>query len=170
MTTTNINTETGIRYGSINQNHISSDAFDDIITQGDNVSFNNWLDGIKSSLAQSIESALDEFGIDCGGDAEDMANEIVDSIDNIGDGYQSVDCDQYEYKEDGYHIITDSYGDLIVIESPYWTYGNLASPCFPNGCTLPTNQPVSLGAVKCYCLGADWFDEFNPIGYQPYNV
>jgi hypothetical protein len=168
MTTTNMNTETGIRYGSINQNHISSDAMDDIITHGENVSFNNWLDEIKSQLAQSIESALDEFmptdSIDC----DDMANEILDSFDCIGDRYQS-DCDQYEYKQDGYHIVTDSYGDLIVIESPYWTYGNLASPCFPNGCTLPT-EPDSDCAVKCYCLGADWFDEFNPIGYQPYNV
>ena len=72
-------------------------------------------------------------------------------------------CDptHYEYREGGYEVFSDSYGDLIITKSPFYTLRGLASPCFPNGGHLLTE-----GGYETYCLPHDWF----PEGKAPYRV
>lgn len=56
--------------------------------------------------------------------------------------------------------------EVMVLKSPYFTYGQFCSPCVPGAINL--DHPVSAENTnnKGYCLGHDWFDS----GKAPYDV
>lgn len=57
----------------------------------------------------------------------------------------------------------DDHGDVFILESPYFTYAQFCSPCAPGAGYLRNHTP---GGVKTYCFGHDWFDG----GEAPYPV
>lgn len=87
--------------------------------------------------------------------------------------------------DDGEYVITDCLrNDAMVIKSPYYTYAQFCSPCVPGAGNLdnaytPKRDGLisrllpetvrmlaeSAGFPKVFCLGYDWFDEFNPCPY-----
>ena len=67
-----------------------------------------------------------------------------------------------EYDEEGYKIIDCLDSDLMILESPFYTFAQYCSPCVPGAGNL--ESPVENG-VKTYCLGCDWFDEYYPCPY-----
>lgn len=83
---------------------------------------------------------------------EDDSEEEFDCIEAIG----------FEYNRDGYKIIDCLDTDMMILESPYYTYCQFCSPCVPGAGNLET--PVTNG-VKTYCLGLDWYDEYSPCPY-----
>ena len=70
--------------------------------------------------------------------------------------------------EDEEYIVTDCLdSELMVIKSPYYTLVQYCSPCAPGAGNL--NTPIECG-IKAYCLGIEWFDEYNPCPYPIYSV
>jgi len=74
------------------------------------------------------------------------------------------------YNDEGYECTRQcDDSDIIITKSPYFTYAQFCSPCFPGGCYLlePLDEPIQNN--KCYCFGEDWFeDNMNP--YDIYSV
>lgn len=62
-----------------------------------------------------------------------------------------------------YFAESDSYGDIFIIKSPYYTLCEYCSPCAPGAGYL-----VNEGSVKAYCFGPEWFEDKLP--YKIYNV
>ena len=82
------------------------------------------------------------------------------------------DSDDYT-EPDGWYIqgeivaYSDSYGDIFVTKSPYYTHARFCSPCAPGACSL--NCPTDKGGPRAYCFGADWFVDW-PCPYPVYRV
>lgn len=163
---TNIDLETGIRYGVISQHSVSGEALDDM----------------ESDYG-------DPHCPKCGNDAVDMTDdrcvELTGAIDgwNVNDDFGCLHCQQTfrsdevfsdeacgQYLDDGqYKVCGCLDSDLMVILSPYWTRAPFCSPCVPGAGNLDsatTDVPTIPTQPKTYCLGHDWFD----CGYAPYPV
>ena len=89
-----------------------------------------------------------------------LDNEDVYAEESIG----------WSYESDGYKLTDCLDTDIFIIESPYYTYAAFCSPCVPGACSLESPIEPSEDAVKCYCLGFDWFDEDNPCPYRVFRV
>jgi hypothetical protein len=75
------------------------------------------------------------------------------------------DCDPvgWSYEGEGYKLIDCLDTDIMVLESPFYTFAQFCSPCVPGAGNLDHAMP---DGVKCYCLGHDWFED----GKAPYPV
>ena len=154
----NINAETGIRYGVISQNsaELNPDAIEDIYQHGRDLSFEQYQQDIKDKLRSALsdyfsdvkwgdkkESKLDIAVNDCWEVIEENANDQYE-----GDGSNML------YESDGYKIQTTET-EFIILESPYFTRAQYCSPCFPGAGNLNT---YCVDGPKTYCLGHDWFE------------
>jgi len=81
--------------------------------------------------------------------------------------FAEPDC--WCYEDEGYVAHSDDYGDVFIIESPYYTYAQFCSPCAPGACHL--NNPISEKDPnnKCYCFGHEWFEN-EKAPYPVYSV
>lgn len=155
MGMTNIDHETGIRYGVIHSNHLMSEAVEDFYQSGEDLDYLAW----KSELAERLKSAVADVLADYGIRPNEIdGEEIAESFDIE---YMNDEPSHYRYESDGYILELMRDGDIFVIKSPYVTRRGFCSPCAPGACHLESE-----GDVLCYCLGEDWFDEFNPCPYQ----
>ena len=150
----NIDQETGIRYGVISQHSLTE-----------------WLD----------ERLENDYGSPtcpkCGNAAHDL-----DGVDNTEDmdtweygrGYADYYCESCKYVFDnseaypdeaiGQYLDSAEYqlssvldSDLMVLKSPYYTYACYCSPCVPGAGDLDSPLPKEEG-IKVYCLDKTWFD------------
>lgn len=156
----NIDKETGIRFGAIGQNarHLNQEAVQEIWTHGENLSFESYREDIKGKLS----NVFADFS-----ESEEMAEAAFEAVeDEINDNYNSGDTDRYRYDKDGYFIQTSEPNDLVVLRSPFYTHAQFCSPCFPGGGHLENPCP---DGPKTYCLGHDWFEE-NKAPYPVYEV
>ena len=155
--TSNIDPDTGIRYGIISQNDLSGDAVNDIYTTGDDIGFENMRQQAKDELARAIASAIDPYGQV--GDPDELAAEIIGNVEwhDCGEG------GPYEYSGEGYHLRTSDNNDLWVLKSPFYTHAQFCSPCAPGAGHL--GNPCPDGPMT-YCLGPDWFED----GDAPYPI
>jgi hypothetical protein len=137
----NVDLETGIHYGVLSQNDLSSFAWDDVYNHGEDVAF---------------REALEEYLSANEGDEDELTQEFADSWES--------DISGYVYEREGLHLaFTET--EVMVLKSPYVTYGQFCSPCFPGAVNLDVPMDKDNG-VKAYCLPADWFDEYSPCPYQ----
>lgn len=170
----NVNTQTGIRFGVISQNTLNPEALDDVFQTGEDLDFESFREQVKADLLSAIEGALNNYliGSRLPDSAKDAADAAFDAIsDNLGDCYENTgDCTRMEYKRDGYHVRTDSSGDVWVFESAFFTYAQFCSPCAPGACYLSAflcnPDPETDKDNRAYCFGHDWFDD----GKAPYPV
>lgn len=187
--------ETGIRYGIISQHDVMSEAMEDIYTQGEDLDFMEAVEDFKRQIARvENEGELaslfhDNFLRRCNPDlwaeaiALDMkgrglAFETPEATEFIwnevqqtwSDRYENTgDCTRYLYERDGYKIQIMSDGDVWVMESPFVTYAQFCSPCAPGACYLTNPLDEAVESNKCYCLGADWFED-NKAPYPIHNA
>lgn len=164
----NLDNETGIRYGVISRNSVSGDALDDIHTQGDNLTYRACVEESKKIIDTGIRGTLADLGF--GGrtidhiDVDGLVDKVWSEVEQeFNDGYEEQD-DTFRYEREGYIIETSSLG-LFVIKSPFYTFASFCSPCCPGAGDL--DSPSEDG-VKTYCLGPDWFDGEAP--YTPLYV
>lgn len=158
---TNIDLETGIRYGVIHQNAVLQAWCDS--SEGDYgdpscpLCGNEAID-INHPDVPVLDDDPDEW--ECNG--RDFAcldcKCAFDSSEAFGDEPLGFTLDDGEYKAQ-----SDDYGDIFILESPYYTRAQFCSPCAPGACHL--ENPCDDGE-KAYCFGHDWFDE----GVAPYPV
>jgi hypothetical protein len=158
MGRTNINHETGIRYGVISQHSVSQ----------------AWCDSAEPDYGEPTcpkcgNAALEYDSDQEGEDWEAARHECAD--------FMCVDCEyvfgsesayseepqSWSYSDEGYELGDCLDSDIIVVKSPFYTFAPFCSPCVPGAGNLDSAEP---DGVKTYCLGHDWFED----GAAPYPV
>ncbi len=161
---TNIDKKTGIRYGVIGYNSFSAEAFDEIIYNARNLSYENYIRETTEEIKNELENVLRNYLH--GGDPEWIVNHIRENIEeSLAESYtENGDC--FLYEKDGYTIETTDLG-LYILKSPFITFTRFCSPCCPGAGDL--DSPLK-GGIPTYCLGDDWFDEYTPCKYPIFEV
>ena len=112
---TNIDIETGIRYGVISQHSLLPDALDEIYTLGTDYAY-------KEALKELIEEGMEEYR-----------------------AYEELECwetSNISYEKEGYILQTTDLG-LYILKSPFYTHCLFCSPCCPGAGDL--NNPIENG-------------------------
>lgn len=168
MGRTNINHETGIRFGVISMHDISqawadsSEGYygeptcpkcgDTVCSEADTADYDS------DDYAQYEHGCADYVCHECKHtlDSSDVYPEepIGHSLDV--DGVKATDC-------------LDS--DVMVLDSPFYTFAPFCSPCVPGAGNLdnaqtPTDGDMRDAWAKAYCFGHEWFED----GKAPYRV
>lgn len=163
--TTNVDLKTDIHYGTIYANHVSGMALDDIIQSGEDLIYNEALETFINNAKSALFEFLESENLTHYDEKEDDIGVPDELIERFNDNY-ICDYSVYEYKSAGYHITYNNNDNSItILKSPYYCLCGYASPCFPNVGYLDSS-----GDVKTYCLGPAFFDEYNPLPYDVYEV
>lgn len=179
MGKTNIDTETGIRYGIINQNHVSGDALNDLESNYGDPHCPRCGEEAKIipchsephahggiTVIQDMPEAYENYEMArgaCGDIACESCEYLFDGDEAFSDEPLSHFLDDGEYKVE---MGTEGFG-VWVMKSPYYTFARFCSPCAPGAGDLDAYDE---DGVKTYCLGAEWFDEYNPCPYPIWSV
>lgn len=170
MGRTNIDTETGIRYGVISQHSLASWFYDEWEAEygeptcpecGDSVAdtgghgndkYDQYIHGCADYVCHTCKHTLDSSDV--------FPEEPIGHHLDTG-GYKAIDC-------------LDS--DVMLIASPFYTYAPFCSPCVPGAGDLNAAIPaITAGhdtadlqprGAKTYCFNHDWFED----GKAPYRV
>jgi len=159
MSRRNRDSNTGIRYGLIGQNSVCSDAVNDIVMNGEDMGHTSYREEKIEEIARAIAGAID-------GDHKDyleMAGEIFDES-SAAEFFESEGPWEYEDGEGSYML---SGSEVWVFKSIYYTHAQYCSPCMPGAANLDSSCE---NGPKAYCLGPDWFDEYNPCPYPIFRV
>lgn len=142
---TNIDLDTGIRYGVVSANSLDSWIYDEIeLHYGD------------PCCPHCGSEDLEEQ--DCGFICKDCNKYAKD-----WECYP--DTPTYQYIDNGeIKAELNDYNNLFIFESKYFTYARFCSPCYPGAGDL--DSPDKEHGVKTYCLGHDYYYE----GKAPYPV
>lgn len=155
---TNIDSETGIRYGIINQNEIlqawvdEAEPYDGEPTcpicgseVKDIVDFENENPDINLDSWEREEYGCDDYVCpEC--------KRVFDSQEVFPEEPLSLFIDNDEYQAE----CSDDYGDIFIIKSPYYTTCQFCSPCAPGaGYIMNTVED----GVKAYCFGHEFFED-----------
>jgi hypothetical protein len=143
---TNIDTDTGIRYGIIPQYQAASWIHDD--WEYDYGTPNCPQCG-KENIPES-EHTQDYYCKDC--------EQYFYSDECYPDEPLSLFI-----KTDEYELQLDNHGDIWVFKSPYITRAQFCSPCAPGACYLLN---YCSNGDKAYCLGPDYFENEPPYPYE----
>lgn len=166
MGQTNIDTETGIRFGVISQNEV----------------LQAWADSSEADYGDPTcpkcgneATAIDDVRVPVLDDSPNL-EPLTDWEDNGRDHAclncrYSFDSDEayrdepngFTYDADGIVAQSGSDGDIFILKSPYYTRAQFCSPCAPGAAYLM--NPCDDGP-KAYCFDASWFDD----GKAPYPV
>src|SRR5258708_23698701 len=147
----NINHKTGIRYGVISQHAVSQAWADSAVADYGEPS----CPGCGRDLHKEEDGSM--YCSRCGSvDRAECYGEEVIGWSYLDDGYELVDC-------------LDS--DIMVIDSPFYTFAPLCSPCCANAGNLDDAAHFAdfhdeAILPRTYCLGHDWFED----GQAPYPV
>lgn len=147
---TNIDVETGIRFGVINQNEV----------------LQAWADDSEADYGEPSCP-------DCGYSVRQMTerDDRVYECENPkckahldDDEIYPEDAQAFTYDKDSYKCSqSGDDGDIFILKSPYYTLCQFCSPCAPGaGYIMETIE----NGIKAYCFGHDWFED----GIAPYPV
>ena len=161
MGKTNIDHETGIRYGVISSNELASHAWDTIHSEAADLDYKEAAENAKSELAHAIKSVLEDYSASF--DANELAGSIIDDLDFVLES--TGDSRRFLYDKDGetFNVLSD--GDIMVTSSKFYTLCSFCSPCAPGAGSLGSD-----GSVKTYCLGPEWFGDGQPMPYACFRV
>lgn len=139
---TNVDQETGIRYG--------------VIPIGCLCHENDDLEAVYWCGCPKCGSEIDPDDLDC----EYTCSHCGETLDDYECwGEEPIG---YRYNQDGLTIEGHSDGDLFITRSPVVIRAQFCSPCAPGACYL--KNPV-LDGEYTYALPYDWFDEYCPCPY-----
>ena len=137
---TNIDRETGIHYGVINQNEV----------------LQAWCDSSEPQYGDT-ECHICGASIQVGADFCPRCNhDFIGEWDNVEPSACVVDDGEYQ-------ATCGDDGDIFIVKSPYYTKCKFCSPCAPGaGYLMSSNDD----GIKAYCFNHDWFES----GIAPYPV
>lgn len=123
--------------------------------------------GLKPAL---IEESREDLGYEvmhhaCGDYACDDCRILFDAEDAFGDEPISHHVDDGEYKAEQ----SSNDSDILITQSPYFTYAQFCSPCAPGAGHLENPCPPWYGGVKTFAFGHDWFED-NKAPYPVWSV
>lgn len=162
MGLSNIDRETGIRFGVINQNMVLQAWADSSEPDYGDPHCPKCGNGAVDS--GDVETDTDAWDCDgCGDYACEDCRYLFDGDMAYGDEPNGYTLDDGEYK-----ATQGSDGDIFVLKSPYYTHAQFCSPCAPGAGYLANPCPTG---PKCYCFGEEWFDkDVEPCPYPIYRV
>lgn len=179
----NIDNQTGIRFGVISQGSISHWAMDDVWQNARDLSYEASRDEFKAKLhyienGDTLARLCDAYGLrdqEIDNPEQMTADELWNELEQeFNDAYSMNDCGEHDwlYESDGYKLTNCLDSDVMVLASPYFTYAQFCSPCVPGACDL--DSPLDLTEwsdevkkhPRAYCLGHDYFEN----GRAPYPV
>jgi hypothetical protein len=156
MGITNVNLETGIRYGVISAHNVP-ELYDEITTNGTDETF----EAYKADCVKELTAVLESHGQR---DAEDAAKDIVSNYE--WDDYQADEPD-YSYDDGkGNRFLLSHLGGaplIWVVKSTHTVMcRSLCSPCVPNAGdldsgTFDVSQPED--GYMCYGIPDEWKPE-----------
>lgn len=162
--TTNIDHETGIRFGVIPTIDVGQAWYDSAEADygdphcpkcGNAVSTDTDFDGIEDF--EQFASFQPVAG--CADCCCHRCRITIDSADCFPDEAIAFTLDN-----EGYCAAQSGDDcDIFITKSPFYTHADFCSPCAPGACYL--RSPCDKGA-KAYCFGHDWFED----GKAPYPV
>lgn len=155
---TNIDNETGIRFGVISQHSVSQAWCDNSELLYPDPVCPNCGGAVRSLAPDDDLDALEQFERGCADYICDACKLTADSADCIGDESIGSEIDDGEYK-----AVDCLDSDIMILKSPFYTKADFCSPCVPGAGDLNSENE---DGVKAYCFGHDWFDE----GKAPYRV
>lgn len=194
---TNIDLQTGIRYGVINQHEVlqawcdSSEAdygephcgrCGNEAVAGDSPLPDDLIAEIVSGETVPVGHAAGESISAEDAASYDRSDLGYDTLHHACGDYACDDCRVLFDAEDafgdeplGFTLDDGEYkassgqdGDIFILQSPYYTRAAFCSPCAPGACYLAS--PCDDGE-KAYCFGHDWFsDHPEHPGRAPYPV
>lgn len=150
MGQTNIDKETGIRYGVINQREVVQswcDSSEPDYGTPDSVCCGNCGNEMYHPDMQWGDT------VTCDECREDSEVELPDCCEPLG----------YSLDDGEYKAYAHSDDDIFILKSPFYTLCRFCSPCAP-GAGFITD--CCEDGIKAYCFGHDWFDD----GIAPYPV
>lgn len=165
MGLTNIDKETGIRFGVISQNECVqawADSAESDYGPPCCPKCGNEADDINADGVPDLDSEADGWNLDGSDYACLSCQYTFDSDEAYGDEALAWNLDDGEYKA----TQSGGDGDIFILKSPYYTLCSFCSPCAPGAGYL-----TSEGNVKAYCFGHDWFyDHPEHPNVAPYTV
>lgn len=167
--TTNINEETGIRYGVIDARDCM-ELYDEICSSGDNLTYEQFKTDTIANLQSALESALD-IRSSKSSKLKDISENLFDTLNDEEFFFYEEDCDSYRY--------TDSSGNTFLLQylggAPLiWciktnavVYVNrLCSPCIPNAGDLNSGLCDADSGYQCYGIPEDCFTKDELEAYK----
>jgi hypothetical protein len=146
---TNIDPETGIRFGVINANALTHWFWEEVESDygpatcgkcgSEAVEYDDEKHGEYPEIRGCCDYACETCGV------------IISSDEAFGDEPIGHHIDDGEIK-----ATVDSDGDVFVLKSPFFTRAQFCSPCAPGACHLENPTP---DGEKAYCFGHEWFEE-----------
>lgn len=133
----NFDEEKGIHYGVIHQNEC------------------------LQAWAEDSEPYYSPIECECGELVEIGDDECPNCETDLELEFDFLEPSSFYIDNGEYTAESDSFGDIFVIKSPYYTLAEFCSPCAPNAGYIANE-----GSVKSYCFGHDFFDS----GKAPYKV
>ena len=157
---TNIDHKTGIRYGVIHQNEVLQAWADSSEPDtGPHICPKCGNEAIEYDDDKHSEYEIEKYS------CKDFACEGCKFIFDSSDVYPD-DVENFYLEDEEYSAWSDSYGDIFVMRSPYFTWARFCSPCAPGALSLSCHEEPSRHGPICYCFDHTWFDS----GKAPYRV
>lgn len=156
----NVDRETGIRFGVINQNDVGEAWYESA-----EADYGDPTCGICGNAAHNAADAedgeLDDYDGSNGEFYCPICKRCFDPEDAYGDEPLGFSFEDAEYS-----LSAGSDGDIFVLKSPYYTRAQFCSPCAPGAGYLM--NPCETGP-RTYCLGPEWFEN-DKAPYPVYRV
>lgn len=164
---TNINKDTGIRFGVIPANHVGQAWYDSSEADygeptcpycgNELIKYHK----AKETLNDDIDSWPSEPH-ECDDFACLSCKRLIGSESAFSDEPHGFTLDDGEYKAEQ----SGDDCDIFILKAPFFTYAQFCSPCAPGACYLLNNLETPSDNNKAYCFGHDWFED----GKAPYPV
>ena len=194
---TNIDLKTGIRYGVLPQNDILQSWCDSAEPDyGPPTCPKCGNDAIEIVDASADDIAGDDadHDADCASHDADRHHACdcrASDVDSDLWEHAKYDCDEYAcpscryvfggesafgdepngftYSDADIDAASDSYGDIFITRSAYYTRAPFCSPCAPGACYLRDGRD-DFTLARAYCFPSDWFDSDSPCPYPVWRV
>lgn len=149
----NINPETGIRFGTIYLHHLDHDTAAGLWDYAENISEQQAYDDLRAEITTEIDQEVEEYASRGEEPPFDAEREIERRLDRasenieIEEPYLEGECEGVKYGIS--HL--GGAALLWVYESPIIGKHGLCSPCVPNAGDLESE-----GDFECYDIPEDW--------------
>lgn len=142
---TNIDTETGIRYGVIPHSAVGQSWYED------------------AEAVYSPEARCQKCGTEIGLVKDVDFGTPCKDCGEKWDGNENEEALGFKYEREGIKAFQTGEVDIFVEKSPFYTLCRFCSPCAPGAGYL---KDADDEGIKAYCLPHDWFEG----GKAPYRV
>jgi len=154
----NVNTETGVRFGVVSMQNLESWVYDILDSEGTDCTYRD----ARLDKKRELQAEADGKDFDCD---EDRSSWIEEQLDQWGQEYEAdepvVELRRNEGTPEELHVRTTRLGGaqlLWVFRSPHLTTRPLCSPCVPGAVDLDGAEGAesTAGCGQGYDVPPDW--------------